>query len=337
MNREAMLYDTLDNQKVRCNLCAHRCLIKPGRAGICQVRVNQEGTLITRVYGRVTANHIDPIEKKPLFHFYPGSRALSIATPGCNFRCQFCQNSDISQMVREHHLIMGEEITPANLVAVAQRTRSRTIAYTYTEPTIFFEYAYDIARKATEAGLSNAFVTNGYETPEAIDMIAPYLDAANVDLKSFNDSFYRHVCGATLQPVLDALQKMKQAGIWLEVTTLIIPTYNDSADELRDIARFIARQLGVETPWHVSAFYPTYKLTDAPPTPERTLMRARDIGFEEGLHYVYAGNLPGRGEDTLCPTCGKAVIRRYRYTILENDVREGRCPECDTPIAGMGL
>ncbi len=337
MNREAMLYDTLDNQKVRCNLCAHRCLIKPGRAGICQVRVNQEGTLITRVYGRVTANHIDPIEKKPLFHFYPGSRALSIATPGCNFRCQFCQNSDISQMVREHHLIMGEEITPANLVAVAQRTRSRTIAYTYTEPTIFFEYAYDIARKATEAGLSNAFVTNGYETPEAIDMIAPYLDAANVDLKSFNDSFYRHVCGATLQPVLDALQKMKQAGIWLEVTTLIIPTYNDSADELRDIARFIARQLGVETPWHVSAFYPTYKLTDAPPTPERTLMRARDIGFEEGLHYVYAGNLPGRGEDTLCPTCGKAVIRRYRYTILENDVREGRCPECDTPIAGVGL
>ncbi len=337
MDREAMLYDTLDNQKVRCNLCAHRCLIKPGRPGVCQVRVNQEGTLVTRVYGRVIAHHIDPIEKKPLFHFYPGSRALSVATPGCNFRCHFCQNADISQMVREHHLIMGEKATPAELVAIAERTNSRTIAYTYTEPTIFFEYAYDTARKASEAGLSNVFVTNGYETLEAIDMIAPYLDAANVDLKSFNDYFYRRVCGATLQPVLDALRHIKQAGIWLEVTTLVIPTYNDSVGELRDIARFIAQELGAETPWHVSAFHPTYKLTDAPPTPERTLMQAREIGFEEGLQNVYAGNLPGKGEDTLCPSCGKAVIRRYRYTILENNLREGRCPECETPIAGVGL
>jgi len=293
--------------------------------------------LLTRVYGRVTSHHVDPIEKKPLFHFYPGSKAFSIATPGCNFRCRFCQNWEISQMVREYHLIMGEQATPDELVAIAQRTDSRTIAYTYTEPTIFFEYAYDTARKATEASIANAFVTNGYETAEAIDAIAPYLDAANVDLKSFNDRFYRRLCGATLQPVLDTLKRMKQSGIWLEVTTLVIPTYNDSGAELRDMAHFIATELGHETPWHVSAFYPTYHLTDAPPTPVHTLMQARDIGREEGLHYVYAGNMPGKGEDTLCPQCGKAVIRRYGYTILENRVQEGQCPDCLSPIAGVGL
>jgi len=337
MDREAMLYERLGDQKVRCNLCAHRCLIKPGRPGICQVRVNREGTLYTRVYGRVTSHHVDPIEKKPLFHFYPGSRAFSIATPGCNFRCRFCQNWEISQMVREYHLIAGEKATPTELVEIAQRTGSRTIAYTYTEPTIFFEYAYDTARKASAFGIANAFVTNGYETAEAVDMIAPYLDAANVDLKSFSDRFYRRVCGATLQPVLDTLCRMKQAGIWLEVTTLIIPTYNDSEDELHDIARFIAEELGPATPWHVSAFYPTYRLTAAPRTPVNTLLRAREIGFEEGLHYVYAGNVPGRGEDTLCPGCKKPVIRRYGYTILENSLRQGHCPHCGTAIAGVGL
>lgn len=337
MDREAMLYDRLGEDKVRCNLCAHRCLIKPGRRGICYVRENRDGTLYTRVYGRVTSQHVDPIEKKPLFHFHPGSRSFSIATPGCNFRCRFCQNWEISQMVREYHLVLGDRATPDQLVATAQRTGSRTIAYTYTEPTIFFEYAYDTARKAHAVGIANIFVTNGYETAEAVDLIAPYLDGANVDLKSFSDRFYRKVCGATLQPVLDTLQRMKQAGIWVEVTTLVIPGHNDDESELRDIARFIVQHLGPEVPWHVSAFRPTYKLTDAPPTAVDTLMRAREIGLLEGLHYVYAGNVPGRGEDTLCPGCKQPVIRRYGFTVLENRVQNGRCPSCHTPIAGVGL
>lgn len=337
MDREAMLYEALDDKKVRCNLCAHRCLIKPGRQGICCVRENRDGTLHTRVYGRVTSHNVDPIEKKPLFHFFPGTKSFSIATPGCNFRCRFCQNWEISQMVREYHLVVGDHARPEELVAVAQRTGSRSIAYTYTEPTIFFEYAYDTARKAKAAGIANVFVTNGYETPEAVDTIAPYLDAANTDLKSFSDRFYRKVCGATLQPVLDTLRRMKQAGIWVEVTTLIVPGYNDEETELRDIVGFIAEELGPETPWHVSAFHPTYKLTDAPSTPVATLVRAREIGFSGGLHFVYTGNLPGRGEDTSCPECHRAVIRRFGYTILENGLRQGRCPYCETPIAGVGL
>lgn len=332
-----MLYEALDDQKVRCNLCAHRCLIKPGRQGICYVRENRDGTLYTRVYGQVTSHNVDPIEKKPLFHFYPGTKSFSIATPGCNFRCRFCQNWEISQMVREYHLVVGDRATPEELVAVAQRTGSRSIAYTYTEPTIFFEYAYDTARKAQAAGIANVFVTNGYETTEAVETIAPYLDAANTDLKSFSDRFYRKVCGATLQPVLDTLRRMKQAGIWIEVTTLIVPGYNDEETELRDIVRFIAEELGPETPWHVSAFRPSYKLTDAPSTPVDMLMRAREIGVAGGLHFVYTGNVPGRGEDTYCPGCRRAVIRRFGYTILENGLRQGRCPHCETPVAGVGL
>ena len=335
--KEAMLYEKLEDNRVRCNLCAHRCVIKEGKRGVCLVRENRGGTLYSLVYGRAISQAVDPVEKKPLFNFYPGTTAFSVATVGCNFRCQFCQNWEISQAVREEHFIMGREVSPEQLVANAKRYGSRSIAYTYTEPTIFFEYAYDTAKLAHEAGIANIYVTNGYMTAEMLEVFHPYLDAANVDLKG-DDEFYRKLCGARLQPVLDSLKKMKELGIWVEVTTLIIPTYNDDEEGLRRIAEFIVQELGPETPWHVSRFYPHYKMMDVPPTPIATLDRAREIGLEAGLHYVYQGNVPGsEGENTFCPGCGKVVIGRFGYRIMEYHIENGKCAYCGTQIAGVGL
>ncbi|MBC7315142.1 MAG: AmmeMemoRadiSam system radical SAM enzyme [Chloroflexi bacterium] len=339
--KEALLYEKLEGARVRCMLCAHRCVIAEGRRGVCHVRENRAGTLYSLVYGQLIAQAVDPIEKKPLFHFYPGSRSFSIATMGCNFRCLFCQNADISQTPRETGRILGHETLHQAIIAGAQRTGCQSISYTYTEPTVFFEYTLDVSRLAHEAGLANVYVTNGYMSPEMLDVIAPsegrLLDAANVDLKAFTEDFYREMCGARLQPVLDALKIMKARGVWVEVTTLIIPGANDSEGELREIARFICTELDAETPWHVSRFYPTYRLTDRPPTPPETVLRAREIGLEEGLRYVYAGNLPGHGEDTLCPGCGRAVIRRMGFRVLNRDLHEGACAHCGTRIAGIGL
>jgi pyruvate formate lyase activating enzyme len=337
MMKEAMLYEGLSDNKVRCNLCAHRCLIADGKRGVCQVRENRGGTLCTLVYGRTNARHVGPVEKKPLFHFHPGTTAYSIATPGCNFRCRWCQNWEISQMPREQHFIMGEEASPEQIVAAAERAGCRSIAYTYTEPTVFFEYAYDTARLAHAAGLANVFVTNGYMTAEMLETFHPYLDAANVDLKAFRDETYRRYVGAHLGPVLDSLKRMKSLGIWLEVTTLVIPGINDDPAELRDVAQFVAQELGEDTPWHISRFFPAYKMTDVPPTPVETLRRARQIGLTEGLHYVYVGNVPDAG-DTFCQHCGRLLIRRTGNSILENHVLAGgRCPNCDTPVAGIGM
>jgi pyruvate formate lyase activating enzyme len=338
--KEAMLYEKLSDDRVRCHLCAHRCTITDGKKGICQVRENRGGTLYTLVYGRTIAKHIDPVEKKPLFHFYPGTAAYSTATVGCNFRCRWCQNWDISQMVRERHLIMGEEASPEQIVAAAQRADCRSIAYTYTEPTIFFEYAYDTARLAHEAGLANIYVTNGYMTAGAGEMLEtfhPYLDAANVDLKAFRDETYREYVGARLQPVLEAMRTMKRLGIWLEVTTLVIPGINDDDKELKDAADFVADELGVETPWHISRFFPAYKTTDVPSTPAETLRRAREIGLEAGLRYVYVGNVPGEA-NTVCHACGKTLIRRSGFRVVENRVGPGGCcPDCGASIAGIGV
>lgn len=335
--KEARWYETLDEERVQCNLCAHRCKIAPAKRGICHVRENRAGRLYTLVYGRTIASHIDPIEKKPLFHVAPGSTSFSIATPGCNFRCLFCQNADISQMPRDRHLIMGEELAPADIVSAAGRAQCRSIAYTYTEPTIFAEYAHDTAVFAHAAGLLNAFVTNGFMTPEMLDDFHPYLDAANVDLKAFRDEFYRHMCGARLEPVLDSLRHMKRLGIWVEVTTLVIPGANDDPAELRDIAAFIAGELGPETPWHVSRFHPTYKLTDRPSTPVSSLEMAYNIGREAGLHYVYMGNVPGQGETTFCHACGTSLVERIGFQILSYRIHEGKCPQCGTPVAGLEL
>ncbi|MBU2598197.1 MAG: AmmeMemoRadiSam system radical SAM enzyme [Actinobacteria bacterium] len=336
--KEAMLYEKVGNKKVQCNLCAHRCKINEGKKGICLVRENRDGILYTLVYGRTISQAIDPIEKKPLFNFYPGTTAYSIATVGCNFKCQFCQNWEISQMVRDKHLIMGNEASPESIVENAKRYGSKSIAYTYTEPTIFFEYAYDTAKLAHEADIKNVFVTNGYMTEEALKEINPYLDAANVDLKSFSDDFYRKLCGARLQPVLDTLKLMKKLGIWVEVTTLIIPSLNDSPDELRKIAKFIVNELGDDTPWHISRFYPSYNLKDKPPTPIDTIHKAREIGLNEGLKYVYEGNVPdSKGESTYCPNCKNLVIKRWGYQITKKDIKDGICQHCGFKIDGVGL
>ena len=287
------------------------------------------------VYEKAIATHVDPIEKKPLFNFLPGSLAFSVATVGCNMTCRHCQNADISQVDRGSGRIMGRDVPPQRLVEVAREQDCQTIAYTYTEPTIFFEYALDTARLATAAGLKNIFVTNGYMTAEALKMIAPNLDAANVDLKSFRDDFYREICGARLQPVLDTIKRMHELGIWVEVTTLVIPGHNDSEEELESIARFLV-EISPEIPWHVSAFYPTYRLTSAPRTPVSTLQRAREIGQSAGLRYVYTGNIPGDdGENTFCHNCGKIIIERTGYLVSAVNIREGKCAFCAAPAAGI--
>jgi len=298
--------------------------------------VNKEGKLYSLVYGYPIALHIDPIEKKPLFHFLPGSIALSIATVGCNFRCKFCQNWDISQLPRDYNRVEGYKVSPEEVVGAVLRSGSTTISYTYTEPTIFFEYALDISKLAVKKGIKNTFVTNGYVTEEALKDIAPYLHGANIDLKSMNPKFYASVIGARLNEVLDGIKTYKKFGIWLEITTLIIPGYNDSEDELREIARFIRDELGDGTPWHVSRFYPAYKFKHVPSTQISAVRRAREIGLEEGLKYVYTGNIPGNaGEDTHCPSCGEVLIRRWGFSVVEYNITNGKCRFCGEKIDGV--
>jgi len=333
--KRALLQDPRENNQVQCSLCSHRCIIAPGKRGICSVRENRDGILYSLVYDKVIARNIDPIEKKPLFHFLPGSRSYSIATPGCNFRCKHCQNSDISQLPHDRGgIIVGENIPPTSIVETARAQHCESISYTYTEPTIYFELAYDTARLALEAGLKNVFVTNGYSTAEALKIIRPYLHAANIDLKGFSEEFYRRICGARLQPVLDAIKLYKDFGIWIEITTLVIPGNNDSDEQLTSIAQFI-KSVDESIPWHVSRFHPAYKLVDQPVTPLSTLERARRIGMDAGLLHVYEGNVPGQGENTICPNCKQPIIRRVGFTVQENNVIDGMCGYCRTRIAGV--
>jgi len=334
--KEAMFYTTGPSDEVHCALCHHTCKIKERKRGLCGVRQNEGGKLYTLVYGNLIAENIDPVEKKPLFHFLPGSKTFSIGTVGCNFFCKHCQNADISQYPQKHHgEIPGNARTPDQVVDVAESKRCRSIAYTYTEPTIFYEFAYDTGRTAHDDALRNIFVSNGYMAAEPARQIAPYLDAINIDLKSFSDQTYRSICGARLQPVLDNIQLMKDLGVWVEVTTLIIPTVNDSASELREIARFI-KGVDVEIPWHVSQFFPAYKMDGYGPTPPETIHTARQIGADEGLHYIYEGNLHGQGEEhTYCPHCKAVLIERSGHVLVQNRLREGRCPDCSTPVAGV--
>jgi pyruvate formate lyase activating enzyme len=333
--KEAYLYEKLEDQKVRCFLCNHRCVIKDGATGLCGVRENRGGTLVSLVYGKVIARHVDPIEKKPLFHFLPGTRSYSIATVGCNFKCRFCQNADISQMPSDQHQIWGEDMTPAMIVDEAMATRSATIAYTYTEPTIYFELAQDSAQQAVKKGLRNIFVTNGYMTEESLKSLHPDLHGANVDLKAYTDRFYKEQCGAKLEPVLRTLEVMKEMGIWLEVTTLLIPGLNDSREEVEKIAGFLAG-LDPDIPWHISRFHPTYRLTDRGSTSLESLRRARDIGYEAGLKYVYTGNVPGDdGEKTYCHGCKEVLIDRYGFSITKNILQDNRCPHCKAVIPGV--
>lgn len=334
--KEAMLYEKLDG-KVRCALCSHRCTIPSGGTGFCGVRRNVDGKLYSLVYGKLVASSVDPIEKKPFFNYLPGSRAYSIATVGCNFRCLNCQNADISQAPRMGYGIPGSDVSPGDVVRAAGDMECKSIAYTYVEPTIFFEYSYDISILAKKKGIRNLYVTNGYMTEEMLEVYHPYLDAASVDLKSFSDKFYREVCGARLEPVLDALKSMRKKGIWIEVTTLVIPGMNDSIEELKSIASFIRDELGAEVPWHISRFHPDYKMLDTPPTPPETIHKARGIGVEAGLRYVYTGNLPGDpGTNTYCFNCNELAIKRDFYN-TENLARDGKCPACGKKLDIVGL
>jgi len=331
--KEAMFYQRLEGNKIKCYLCNHRCIISPGEKGICKVRVNEGGVLYSLVYGKVVAHNVDPVEKKPLFHFYPGSKIYSIETAGCNFHCLYCQNWRISQL--ENGEIMGEELAPDDIIENAVASKCNSIAYTYTEPTIFYEYAFDIAKIAHKRALKNIFITNGYISEEALRNICPYLDAANIDLKSMSDTFYGKICGAKLKPVLDSIKLCYTLGIWLEITTLIIPGYNDSTEELKEIAGFI-REIDKSIPWHVSRFYPAYKLTTVPPTPSMTLEKAVAIGKKTGSENVYQGNI-GEGEDTFCPRCRRRLIKRASFTIVENKIKNWSCPYCGKAIAGMKI
>jgi len=330
----AVLWHKEPGGRVLCDLCAHRCRILPGRAGVCQVRVNQDGELKTLVLNRLIAAHLDPIEKKPFFHFYPGSFSLSIATVGCNFRCAFCQNWQISQHVREHGSFPGDVTAPEEVVATAVKGDCSSISYTYTEPTIFFETCESVGLLARERGLKNNFVTNGYLTPEAAKRAAAFLDAANVDLKGFDDARYRKVCGATLKGVLEGLEALLANGVWVEVTTLVVPGLNDSEAELRAIARHL-KGLSPDIPWHVSRFHPDYKMTGGKATPLATLRMAHGLGKEEGLTFVYTGNVPGDdSENTYCPNCAKMVVGRVGFRLTALNLRDGRCAACGARIAG---
>ena len=323
---EAMLYNKADDKLCDCFLCSHRCHVKPGKRGICRVRENRDGTLVSLVYGKLIAAHVDPIEKKPLYHFMPGTRSMSIATTGCNFQCDFCQNWQISQVPGAE--ISGEYTAPEDLVRAAKERGCPNIAYTYTEPTIFFEYAYDCAKLAQAEGIRNCFVTNGYQTPETIEKMAGVIDAANVDLKAFNDKFYRERCKAHLQPVREAIRLMHEAGIHIEVTTLLIPGYNDDEDELKRLTEFVVA-VSPDIAWHVSRYHPDYKFDGARATPADAIFHALEIGQRAGLRYVYAGNMPaGEYENTRCHHCGATVIERVGFSARVVGLHGSSCAKC---------
>ena len=333
--KEALLYEKLENRLVHCFLCAHQCRISDQKYGFCGVRQNLDGILYSHVYGKPIAVHIDPIEKKPLYHFLPGSSSFSLATVGCNFHCGFCQNWEISQVSFRSGRIPSEaEVAPEEIVEAALKNNCRSISYTYTEPTIFFEYALDIAKLAKEKGLYNVFVTNGYMTKEALVMIKPYLDAANVDLKFFRESSYKRVCSAGLEPVKESIRAMRELGIWVEVTTLALPQENDSQEELADIAKFLAA-VDKEMPWHISRFHPDYKFIDHAATSGDTLKMAQELGKAAGIKYIYVGSVYGWGNDTCCPVCEKMLVKREGFEVLENNIKQGKCAFCQAKIAGV--
>ncbi len=336
MLKEAMLYEKLDSNLVHCYLCSHHCKIGDGKLGICRVRKNINGTLFSLSYGKLIACNVDPIEKKPIFHLLPGSSSLSIATMGCNFRCSFCQNWQISQASKDGTgELPGEYVTPEKIIRLAQEYHTRSISYTYTEPTIFFEYAYEIAKQAKEKGIYNIFVTNGFMTREMLEMSKGIIDAANVDLKSFRDEYYKKVCGGRLEPVLDSIKLMKKLGMWIEITTLLVPGMNDSEPELNEIADFIF-SCGRDIPWHISRFHPDYDMMDLPATSTKALEIARLIGINKGLKYVYVGNLPHQGwEDTICHSCKNTLIERSGYSILQNNLIGPKCSFCKATIEGI--
>lgn len=334
MRKEALLYEKLDNQALHCFLCAHHCRIEEGKFGFCGLRENIKGRLYTYAYGKLIAANIDPIEKKPLYQFLPGSKSFSIATIGCNFRCGFCQNWEISQANILDGSIAGQDYAPADIVGAALKAGCKSISYTYTEPTIFFEYAYETAKLAKENGLGNVFVTNGFMTKEALAMIGPYLDAANVDLKFLKEDSYKKICAGSLDPVLNSIKLMKELGVWVEITTLVVPGENDSDKELSAIAEFIS-SVDKNIPWHISRFHPDYKFGNKDATPEETLKKAQEIGVRSGLNFVYVGNVYGWDDTTYCHACKKPLIEREVFSILGYNIKKGKCAFCNTQVPGV--
>lgn len=333
--REAILYDRVGDLRVRCRLCAHGCVLSPGQRGLCRVRVNEQGVLMSSVYGRLVAREADPMEKKPLFHFYPGTDVYSVATVGCNFTCRHCQNHFISQYPREYDdRTLGERVSVGEVIREAQTLGCRSIAYTYTEPTVAIEYVLEIMEAAREAGLANVWVSNGYFTADASARIIPLLDAANIDLKGISDSTLRELTGAGVGPVLSTIERLVNGGVWVEVTTLVIPGVNDLPDEMRSTAEAV-RGICPSIPWHVTRFFPAYQMSHLPPTPIETLEAAQRIGREAGLRFVYRGNLPGQGESTHCPSCGAVVIRRSGVSLQSMELVEGSCGQCGASIPGV--
>ncbi len=335
----ALLWKNLpDSTTVLCHLCRQFCRIQPDETGLCGVRINKDGELKTLVMDKVVALNLDPIEKKPLYHFHPGSHSLSLGTMGCNLSCEFCQNYSISMPPKERgpDAVQGEAIAPETIVEKARQVGAASISYTYTEPTIFYELVLATATLAVEAGVKNVLVSNGYMSPQCLESLADVTHAANVDLKAFTEEFYAQRCNASLAPVLENLKHIRKLGWWLEVTTLLIPDANDSDEELRRMARFIHDELGAETPWHISRFHPTYKLTDRGSTPVERLERAYAIGKETGLRFVYVGNVPGHpGDDTFCPDCEALLIKRQGFRVTPGAY--AACPQCGRAIPGVAM
>jgi pyruvate formate lyase activating enzyme len=332
--KEAMHYKKLENLRVECTLCPRGCQVADRERGTCGVRENRGGTYFTLVHGRAVSANIDPIEKKPLFHYRPGTTALSIATAGCNIECKFCQNWEISQFRPEQ--VRAYRLPPARLAEVAKERSCPTIAYTYSEPVIFYEYVHDTAKKARESGVGSVIISNGYIQEKPLLELLPHLTAVKIDLKAFTESFYKDVCSGELKPVLETITRLKENGKWLELVVLLVPTLNDDPKEIREMCAWVHGELGPDVPVHFSRFHPTYRLQNLPPTPMKTLETAHEIAREAGLHYAYLGNVPGHeAESTYCPKCEKRLVRRYGYRILENRIKDGKCPDCEETIAGV--
>ena len=327
-------FTPLEGGEIQCELCPHRCRVVNGKRGICRVRENRGGKYYSLVYGNPCAVHIDPVEKKPFFHVLPGTTSFSLATAGCNFQCKFCQNWEISQAAPED--VYSREFSPETVVKGARESGAHSIAYTYAEPSIFYEYMMDIGAVAKKSGLLNVYHSNGFINPAPLKHLCKVLDAANIDLKGFTENFYREVCGGELNPVLETLKTLKREKVHLEITNLVIPTKNDEMSVVKEMCLWIKRELGADTPIHFSRFHPLYKLKTLPPTPVSTLDKARAAAYSAGLEYVYVGNVPGHeGENTFCPKCKKMIIQRTGYMVGEVNLKTGKCKYCGKPIPGI--
>ncbi|MDD4877570.1 MAG: AmmeMemoRadiSam system radical SAM enzyme [Candidatus Nanoarchaeia archaeon] len=329
--KKALYWQKLKNNTVQCSLCPHFCVIEEGKRGKCGVRENQKGILYSLVYGKPNSAAIDPVEKKPLNHFFPGTMTFSIGTAGCNLKCHFCQNYELSQSKPED--IPFYDMPPEKVVEEAIKAKCHSISYTYSEPTIFYEYVLDTAKLAKKKGLKNIFVTNGFINPKPLEELCKYIDAAHVDLKGFDEEIYSKTCGARLKPVLETLKLLRKKSVWFEVINLVIPNTNDDMKKIKEMCLWLKKNIGEDCVLHFSRFFPCYLMSDTPATPIETLEKAKETAEKAGLHYIYVGNV-SEEENTYCPKCRKLLIRRSRHHILENNIEKGKCSFCKTAIAG---